>query len=234
MMRGSSLLPKQFRSLGHSDSWLNRAVTAQLLRISHIVCQHPIHTIVVIAFLASTSYVGLLQESLFNASANLTGGQGLVDLGSLLVGSRTLELSKDTGWKWQLETKETVPHIPKGPQHLALTTLTFPDSSSTQHAPDLTSFSIPTNVSAINVPATANLLSSISQDSSLAFYMPFSELGDFLNAVQEISPPSSKLDGTKWTMKAAKSNDNTGPRSYGIWLREGWSSFVDLIKVSHP
>jgi hydroxymethylglutaryl-CoA reductase (NADPH) len=102
-MRGSSLLPKQFRSLGNSDSWLNRNVSSTLLSISGIACQHPIHTIVVIALLASTSYVGLLQESLFDTTGHLSHGRGYVDLDALLVGSRTLELSKQTSWKWQVQ-----------------------------------------------------------------------------------------------------------------------------------
>ena len=55
----------------------------------------------VIALLASTSYIGLLQDSLFD-----TGGQkrdGKVDVASLLEGGRTLELSSRTTWKWHLE-----------------------------------------------------------------------------------------------------------------------------------
>jgi hydroxymethylglutaryl-CoA reductase (NADPH) len=108
-MRGSSLLPKQFRSLGNSDSWLNRNVSSMLLSISGIACQHPIHTIVVIALLASTSYVGLLQESLFDTTGHLSHGRGYVDLDALLVGSRTLELSKQTSWKWQVQDNIALP-----------------------------------------------------------------------------------------------------------------------------
>jgi hydroxymethylglutaryl-CoA reductase (NADPH) len=102
MVRGSSLLPKQLRSLGSSDSWLNRTVTSNLLPISQLACQHPIHTIVAIALLASTSYVGLLQESLFDSGIKSLQHNGQVDIDSLLKGSRTLELSKNTAWKWQI------------------------------------------------------------------------------------------------------------------------------------
>jgi hydroxymethylglutaryl-CoA reductase (NADPH) len=108
-MRGSSLLPKQFRSLGNTDGWLNRNVSSTLLSISGIACQHPIHTIVVIALLASTSYVGLLQESLFDTDSQAIHDRGYVDLDALLVGSRTLELSKQTLWKWQVKDGIALP-----------------------------------------------------------------------------------------------------------------------------
>lgn len=120
-MRGSSLLPKQFHSLGNADSWLNRNVSSTLLSISGIACQHPIHTIVVIALLASTSYVGLLQESLFDTASQAVHDRGYVDLDALLVGSRTLELSKQTSWKWQVQDRIALPpkHKVIGTQLLA-------------------------------------------------------------------------------------------------------------------
>jgi hydroxymethylglutaryl-CoA reductase (NADPH) len=99
-MRGSNLLPKQLRSLGGNDSWLSRTITSKLLSTSYLACQHPIHTLVVIALLASTSYVGLLQESLFDTTAQARNGK--VDVASLLGGGRTLELSSRTSWKWHV------------------------------------------------------------------------------------------------------------------------------------
>ena len=62
---------------------------------------HPIHTIVVIALLASTSYVGLLQQSLVETAGQTGRLQGRVDVNSLLEGGRTLELSSRTSWRWQ-------------------------------------------------------------------------------------------------------------------------------------
>lgn len=67
----------------------------------------------VIALLASTSYVGLLQESLFDTTGHLIHGRGYVDLDALLVGSRTLELSKQTSWKWQVQDNIALPHSNK-------------------------------------------------------------------------------------------------------------------------
>jgi len=100
-MRGFNLLPRQLSFLSGSDSWFSRMVTANLLSTSSLACQHPIHTLVVIALLASTSYVGLLQESLFDAAEQTRNGK--IDVGSLLEGGRTLELSSRTSWKWHVE-----------------------------------------------------------------------------------------------------------------------------------
>jgi hydroxymethylglutaryl-CoA reductase (NADPH) len=93
---------------------------------------------------------------------------------------------------------------------------------------------VPSNVTAKTVPSTANLFSPISHDSSLAFSVPWSEISDFLTAAQEIrsSEEQSKDREEKiWIMKAARSNGYGSRRTYRVWLRDGWTSFVDLIKV---
>jgi hydroxymethylglutaryl-CoA reductase (NADPH) len=93
---------------------------------------------------------------------------------------------------------------------------------------------VPANISAKNVPSTPNLLSAISQDSSLSYSVPYAEAPDFLGAVQEI-PGRSKSDhgdeDKMWIMKAARFNGQGSRRTYKAWLSDGWSSFVDLIKV---
>jgi hydroxymethylglutaryl-CoA reductase (NADPH) len=230
-MRGSALLPKQFRSLGNSDSWLNRHVTSAIVNISAVACQHPIHTIVAIALFASTSYVGLLQESLFDSGIGALQHNGGVDVEALLTGSRTLELSKDTDWKWQLRDHTVVPPTSDKLQHHALATFIFPDSSSSDLAPTEESVSIPANITAYRVPNTSNLLSPISQDTTLAYYTPFENVAQFLRSNQEL-PSEHKVDDTpsrQWIMKAARVTGN-GHVSYATWFREGWTSFVDLIK----
>lgn len=100
-------------------------------------------------------------------------------------------------------------------------------------APDAGAVSVPDNVTANSIPTTSNLLSPISHDMSLAFYTPFSELADFLRAVQALpaqNVPSDDYGKTQWTMKAARLNGNGSRGAYRTWLQEGWTSFVDLIK----
>jgi hydroxymethylglutaryl-CoA reductase (NADPH) len=248
-MRGSNLLPRQLRSLGASESWVSRTITSKLLSTSSLACQHPIHTLVVIALLASTSYIGLLQESLFDSAGQTRNGK--VDVASLLEGGRTLELSSRTLWKWHLEDDHSFDEQDKVSnsnmhttysltlaqlsQHLALMTFVFPDSSSSHLAPAAEAVPIPCNVTARTVPPTANLLSPISHESSLAFSAPWSEVSDFLTAAQEIRgelEQSKDTENKLWIMKAARSNGYGSRRTYRAWLRDGWTSFVDLIKVN--
>lgn len=110
-MRGSSLLPQRFRELGDTDSTLYRTVTETLLTISKLSLSSPIPTIVITALLASTSYVGLLQESLFDTGVDTFTAHGKVDVNALLKGSRTLELSQGTSWKWQILDDGAVPQL---------------------------------------------------------------------------------------------------------------------------
>ena len=110
-MRGSYLLPKQFRNLGQNDSRLYKVVTEGLLAVSKLSISSPIPTIVIVALLASTSYVGLLQESLFDTGLDKLLEHGRVDVNSLMKGSRTLELSENTAWKWQILEDGTVPEL---------------------------------------------------------------------------------------------------------------------------
>lgn len=103
-MRGSSLLPRRFREVNAGENaepgWLNRHVTNALQSVSLRVCKHPIHTIVAIALLASTTYVGLLDGSLVVKNGN---GLGQVDVDSLLEGGRNLHLGPATRWRWQVD-----------------------------------------------------------------------------------------------------------------------------------
>lgn len=103
----TSLITRNFRSAQEDNDsqpgWLKRQVTNGLQAISHRACLHPIHTIVVIALLASTTYVGLLEGSFFDTVRNPRDLAGQVDVDLLLQGSRNLRLGESTSWKWQVE-----------------------------------------------------------------------------------------------------------------------------------
>lgn len=107
----STLIRRNFRPAeGENEtepSWLKRQITGSLQSISRRACIHPIHTIVVIALLASTTYVGLLEGSLFDSFRNPKNAAGQVDVDSLLLGSRNLRLGESTSWKWQVEDSLT-------------------------------------------------------------------------------------------------------------------------------
>ncbi|OJD14773.1 hydroxymethylglutaryl-CoA reductase (NADPH) [Emergomyces pasteurianus Ep9510] len=237
-MRASWLIPQRFRNVNAADSaeagWLNRRLTKALQAVSRRACLHPIHTIVVIALLASTTYVGLLEGSLFDAVRDVGAGPGQLDVEPLLKGARNLRLGDATGWRWQVDNAVQLEDT-KNVQHLALTTFVFPDSSSRspQAPPAANSIPVPSNCSAEPIPNTPNLLSPISHDSSLAFAVPYDQVSDFLKAAQEIPATKDAKDGAeqkKWIMKAARSSNSGSRRALRIWFTDAWNSFVDLLK----
>lgn len=55
------------------------------------------------AIIASTTYLGLLETSLFDRQNSLAGTGGRVDFESLLVGSKRLYAGADSNWNWQIQ-----------------------------------------------------------------------------------------------------------------------------------
>lgn len=112
-MLGASFLPARFRSdHGHvapsNPGYLHRHVTAMLQSVARRAFTHPIHTIVFVALLASTSYIGVLEGSLLEPSSSANSASGVADLPSLLEGGRQLRTNEQTGWKWQVEQGGTI------------------------------------------------------------------------------------------------------------------------------
>jgi hydroxymethylglutaryl-CoA reductase (NADPH) len=107
----ATLIPRRFRPTGVEDSsepsWLRRQVTGFLTSASSRACIHPIHTIGVIALLASTTYIGLLEGSIFDAVRTTDNKPGQLDVRALLQGSRSLRLGDKTSWHWQTEDNGT-------------------------------------------------------------------------------------------------------------------------------
>jgi len=94
-MLGASFLPARIRGAESQNvptrpSYLNKKLSPLLQSLSRRSCTHPIHTIVFVALLASTSYIGLLEGSL---------------LASLQDGARHLKVGQETGWKWQPDSR---------------------------------------------------------------------------------------------------------------------------------
>ncbi|KAJ9303563.1 hypothetical protein DTO217A2_6960 [Paecilomyces variotii] len=231
----TNFLPRKLRASSTEDaqepSWLKRRVTPILQAVSGHACRHPIHTIVVVALLASTTYVGLLEGSLFEATSR---NNGQLDVDSLLAGGRNLRLGERTAWRWQVEDGKTLEGNEIS-QHLALTTFIFPDTSSKTEstAPLAEEIPLPANASAQPVPHTPNLFAPFSHDSSLAFTVPFDHVSDFLKAVQEIPDSATgedEVEGKKWVMKAARDSRLGFRKPLKAWFSDAWGSFVDLIK----
>lgn len=84
--------------------WFDRHFSPVLLSIAKKACTHPIHTIVTIAFLASYSYLGVLDKGFLES---VDRAPGRVDLETLLAGSKTLRVGEDTAWKWEVQDSPT-------------------------------------------------------------------------------------------------------------------------------
>lgn len=237
-MIAASLLPARFRgeqpaSQAAAPSWFNKKVTPLLQVLSKLTSTHPIHTIVVVALLASSSYIGLLEDSLFDASISVRKAEW----SSLVEGSRRLRVGEDTAWKWQNDDSEAP--IPEGADHLALLTLVFPETMSSDASrvpPVVNAVPIPQNLSIKSLPSTSNSFSTYAQDSALAFSIPYSQAPEFLSVAQEIPNDESAQESREtehgreqkmWIMKAARVQTRS---SLIRWVHNAWVEFTDLLK----
>ena len=105
-MIGARFLPKGLQSkVASSQSskrgWIGRNVSRWLESVSCAASKHPIHTIVIVAVLASSTYVSLLEGRLFRDSVSINTPTSRTDFESLLTGSKKLLVGEETSWKWQ-------------------------------------------------------------------------------------------------------------------------------------
>ncbi|KAK3382563.1 hydroxymethylglutaryl-coenzyme A reductase-domain-containing protein [Lasiosphaeria ovina] len=237
-MIAASLLPSRFRgeqpaSQPAAPSWINKKVTPLLQVLSKLTSSHPIHTIVIVALLASSTYIGLLEDSLFDATKSVRKAEW----SSLTEGSRRLRAGPETGWKWQ--NSDTDYPVPRNANHVALLTLVFPESLSTDasKAPPMpNAVPVPQNLSITPLPSTSNSFTTYAQDSALAFAVPYSQASEFLTLAQELpnGSPAQETRETehgheqkKWIMKAARVQTRS---SLVRWGQNAWVEFTDLLK----
>lgn len=84
-----------------APAWAQATFLPSLQSMSIWSCTHPVYTIAFVALMASTSYVGFLQSTMFDAPPAVTLTNGQIDMDALLAGSKTLYLGEETGWRWQ-------------------------------------------------------------------------------------------------------------------------------------
>ncbi|KAK7609029.1 3-hydroxy-3-methylglutaryl-coenzyme A reductase [Phyllosticta paracitricarpa] len=244
-MLGAKLLPS--RVYGGSDSsprpsWYDRQVSPLLQAVCRRACTHPIHTIVFTALLGSTTYLSVIESSLFNGPSSVTTTLGKADFNTLLAGSKVLRTSPATEWKWQADDDHhNATTTEEDTDHVALLTLLFPESTpanAPQTAPLSKAIPLPRNSSAELLPSSSTAFSQISHDTTLAFSIPYDETPEFLAAMQEIPAPVGASDAKKaddgsveekkWIMKAVRNPSKTGGVSERI--NDAWTSFMDLLK----
>ena len=109
IMLGASLLPARWR-MGDSStpssppSYLSLRISPVLQSLTRRSCTHPINTIIFILLLASTSYVGLLETSLFDVASSNSASRP-INLSTLVDGARQLKLGRETAWKWHADSR---------------------------------------------------------------------------------------------------------------------------------
>lgn len=235
-MNPSTLLPRRFRGEPApketpAPSRLNKKLTPLIQFLAKLACSHPIHTVVVVALLASTSYVGLLQGALLEGTSNV----GKAEWSSLAEGSRDLIAGPETAWKWQ--NVEQGAGLPSEADHIALLTLVFPEIVSTDAAvaaPHSHAVPAPKNLSITTLPATINSFTAYARDSVLAYSVPYDQAPQFIASAQEIPLENAQETETQhgrekkmWIMRAAKVDAGS---NLVRWVRDSWSKFVDLLK----
>lgn len=243
-MLGASFLPARFRN-DHSHGstsnpgYINRKITPLLQSVSARAFNHPIRTIVFVALLASTSYVGLLEGSLFDGADLAGDAVGGTDFNTLIESGRRVKLGPETAWKWQMENeKSNITAV----QNLVLATLVFPDSQLKHFqraAPTVNHIPVGKTKSVHAVSSTRDSVSSTSEDTSLAFSVPFDQAFDFLSLVQELPTagefssdlPRDVQRTASWVMMAAKKGNTSQQNTLRWWAFNAWTNFVDLLTV---
>lgn len=243
-MLGASFLPARFRNdhthgSATSPGYLSRQTTPLLQSISQRAFNHPIRTIVFVALLASTSYVSLLEGSLFDHTAVTGEATGGADWNLLVENGKRLVLGDETAWRWQVQNEI---FNQTSIQELAVFTLVFPDSLSNslpRTAPLANEIPISDFNAARLLPSTSNPLSPISKDKTLVFSVLLNEAPDFFDFIRELPNNPSLQDDLSddlrrtitWVIKASKSSGNWSQNTYARWAHDAWTNFVDLIKV---
>ena len=131
----------------------------------------------------------------------------------------------------------------QGTQHIALMTFVFPDSLPNVYprtAPLADEVPLPNNTTAHPLPTTLNPLSPISQDTTLAFSVPFGEAADFLDTVKELpngaifhreNGKENTYNRKTWAIKTTKNSGQASPSTIRSRASNAWTGLLDLLKV---
>lgn len=72
-----------------------------LQQLSRLSCEHPVRTVALIAIVASSCYISLLESNLFEPPATTSNAAGQLSFDAFLAGSKILSVGPATQWKWQ-------------------------------------------------------------------------------------------------------------------------------------
>ena len=182
-------------------------------RLSQSATTHPVQTLVIVALLASTTYIQMLEHSLFEHGASLFGKSSR--RADLLDGSVKVSVSEYSDWLWAENVAAAEDVV--GTKHLALISLSFPPTALETSAPVLPVF-----------PAATEL---VSEDPLTKVYaVPIEDVSDFINVFNAV--PASLADGgeqRQWLLQtgSAQRSGNLIARA-----KEAIKDLWNIIKVS--
>ncbi|RKF65881.1 3-hydroxy-3-methylglutaryl-coenzyme A reductase [Golovinomyces cichoracearum] len=227
--------------LAAGPQFINKRITPLVQSLSRRACLHPIHTVVIVALLASTTYISLLESSLFDGVNSITGGN--IDFESLQEGSRQLRAGPETEWKWLLTDSN---YYGSDTDHLSILTFAFSDSLARSSAGiPLENISFPQNISVKTLPSTPNQLADLNDEITLAYSVPANQTLQFLSGLQELPNTSNNnnfrddlhnsqplREQKKWIMRTAKIAATRS--SMKSWAKNSWTAFIDLLRNAEP
>ncbi|OJK00233.1 hypothetical protein ASPACDRAFT_1868802 [Aspergillus aculeatus ATCC 16872] len=196
-----------------NSGWVQYRVTQALRAVVGHACRRPIHTLLVTALVAATTYLQVL-EGAFQA-AN-TSQISPFDVRSFLWGSRSLHLGEKSSWRWQNEVSAANGHG-QVDHHWALVTLNFPEVPAESSPPAILSQS----VEAEPISPTSNFFTSFFDEISLAYQVPYNQLGKFLGDIQVIAAGDEDIT---WAVQCPRGERK--PLSLGGWVGNAWPSFL--------
>lgn len=198
--------------------------------LSQSATKHPVRTLVIVALIASTAYLQMLEHSLFDNSSSFWSAGSVAGPGSssnrrpdLLDGSVKVTVGQHTGWQW----KENVTSSSDDAKHLALVSLSFPLSMETPQP-------------VLPLIAAAEELGS-NDPLARVYAVPFDELPSFIKSVKtvpsSIAPPSADADDSsvglderpQWVMQTGPRTGETAGLPVRMW--QAIKSLWTIIKV---
>jgi hydroxymethylglutaryl-CoA reductase (NADPH) len=168
---------------------------------------------VIVGLLASTTYIQMLENSLFDRSS---WGYGSSKRADLMDGSSKVSVGPETGWQWKENVAEEIPAA----KHVALVSLSFPPQSSATSSPV--------------IPSTSATELQSEDPSTKVFSVPFDELPGFINTVKAI--PAADAESTEENAtKQYIMQTGRGKSGKGSWIaraEDAVRNVWDLIQVS--
>ncbi|KAA8910112.1 putative 3-hydroxy-3-methylglutaryl CoA reductase [Sphaerosporella brunnea] len=162
--------------------------TPAFSRLSQSATAHPVQTMVIVALLASTTYIQMLENSLFDRSSWGQSGSKRADL---MDGSARVSVGQETGWQWKENTADEV----TGAKHVALVSLSFPPQSLATSSPVL--------------PSTSATELESEDPATKVFSVPYDELPGFISSIKVVPAESTEEGATKqYTMQTGRKSSS--------------------------